>query len=782
MENPTAAKKSGSQYEFPEYTYTHPDEIITAVFEVIDSQKQSQKYVSPREVLDQMSLIIKPANRAEHIGALALLKTNKISHLTIVETIIQRLEDWRDINPSIDDWANQYGEMFLSKHLSGFSDWPTSQNSLLWRYFRINNMRGDEALRSFLRAIEANIDSLSARTILQFVGFASQFCQPTELSKLILWYSERLLNRIPDAEQDLWDLSDIPEDSGRAIVRIIYALMSDVDLRIRWRALHAFKTLVFIENDSSIIELILNEFDRYNEDCFRDPHFNFYWLAARLWLVIGLFRISGESPKLLESSAERIFSIATDNEFPHCLLQEFAKRTLMNLIDLGIGEFSKKQIEQVKSINSGRLDRVKLKPREYAGYDRMHHNQENRQFHFDSSDTLPYWYQGANRLFPEVDNETFLDIAENWIVEKWKISSNPWKWDDELRSHRFTERHYPMWRNDHGSLPTIERFSTHLEWHAMWCTMGQLLETSPLVDDSDENYWGTIEDLIQSNFLTNPPHLLADFHSAKPLQRNFWHAPSSEIDDWIEQIVEKDFMCEIINESYPEITVASNHEIISKEFNYLARIRSALVSPTTAASLARALQVAEDSWDYRLPDEQDNSEIAGTTFQLLGWLQHNDSIVELEQDDPLRYELGPPSASPGDIFTRTISLVIDKNSLGKWISTSKGNVIFAYKAWGDYRDREIERQINYDNQPLSNGWRLRINTESLESFLEQTGYDLILEVEITKRKVSNDRYKRYDKKESKSARYDRVYLLRRSGDIETSNGVVGAWAPHRETT
>jgi hypothetical protein len=72
-----------------------------------------------------------------------------------------------------------------------------------------------------------------------------------------------------------------------------------------------------------------------------------------------------------------------------------------------------------------------------------------------------------------------------------------------------------MNRNDHGSLPVGERFDNHLEWHAMWCAIGNLLQTTPLVKAEDS--YDTFEGRLARNGLSFPPFWLTDLRNPKPL-------------------------------------------------------------------------------------------------------------------------------------------------------------------------------------------------------------------------------------------------------------------------
>ena len=112
-----------------------------------------------------------------------------------------------------------------------------------------------------------------------------------------------------------------------------------------------------------------------------------------------------------------------------------------------------------------------------------------------------------------------------------------------------------------------------------------------------EGEYDTFEDWLSSHSLTAPPQWLSDLRGPKPLERRFWFNPPSNIDDWIEDVAEKDFLIELRLRNQI-ITVEAHYETRCRDFTLSAQVRSSLVSSDTAISLVRALQTVDDSWDY----------------------------------------------------------------------------------------------------------------------------------------------------------------------------------------
>ena len=117
--------------------------------------------------------------------------------------------------------------------------------------------------------------------------------EPSEAADLCCWYLRRLAERIAPAERD--QPTDVPTDTESAVARFLFAHMSDLDLRLRWKAAHAVRRLARNGEHGTLAKLV-SLYYRTEEQAFRGKGLPFYWIAARLWLVIALDRIAQEAP------------------------------------------------------------------------------------------------------------------------------------------------------------------------------------------------------------------------------------------------------------------------------------------------------------------------------------------------------------------------------------------------------------------------------------------------------------------------------------------------------
>jgi hypothetical protein len=391
------------------------------------------------------------------------------------------------------------------------------------------------------------------------------------------------------------------------------------------------------------------------------------------------------------------------------------------------------------------------------------------RFHFNSVDTLPYWYEPASEIFAQVSTNELAVAAERWILDRWKESAEVWRWADEPRKWRYPERDWHLWVNDHGSMPTIERHNTYLEWHAMCCAVGELLNTRHLALTESFDF-DRFENWLARYQLAYPPRWLADLRGPKPLEIRMWLPPTqTESATWLESAEDHDFLTEIGigGLGKDRVVVWADHETRSSELATTVSVRTALVQPETAGALLRALQTVEEPHRYGIPSSRNQLEIDEPPYRLLSWLDDFDSESGIDKADPLRSEIRGPSLQPGVRERAGLTQSVSTDGAVSWRPENMSEE-YLYEEWSD--GDTVRRSSNN----VSNGSRLWVSISTLRERVLSPGFDLLARVQVTRRR-GNREYQRENPKETTEVRYDRVYLLRRNGIIEGAEGRVGTW-------
>lgn len=770
--DPTAAENEShdplSSVDWDRCHFTTAADIRECVRHVLETARAQEAFVSVEAILTRIRQSVALRDRVDHLDALAALPTADLDSYHSAEAITEALREWQG-TAAVADWrANRLLGVIVDL-LPGFSRWIAYGQSNLSTLLGSSTIDSSAINAALLEGMERHIDELSAESIYGLLQTLAKHCKRADAAEVVTRYGMRLFHQIPAKDVPDWRVDDIPSIPSQSVARLFYALLGDVDVRIRWQAAHTVRCLARL-GAQDVLRHLMNCYERQPEVSFREPGEPTYWLASRLWLVIAFDRIASESPATLAQSAPHLLDIAMSEAFPHLLVRQFAKSAAMKLAAVGYLVLTPAQAAALVDANTSRLPRKRADRGPTDGFGHRHAPAEERRFHFDPIDTLPYWYSHARRVFADVSEEEFLDCAERWIVDSWGIADEDvWHWDQQPIRVRSDDYHHG---HSHGSRPIVERFNTYLEWHAMWCAAGELMRTRPLTASEDDD-WRTFEHWLRSEGLTMPPLWLADLRGQKPLELALWSAPTAP-DEWVTETADDRVRQVTGLDDDRGIVVASYHETRSRRFLETVRVETALVSPKTASALVRALQTVIDSSDYKIPWAGEDLEIRASPYRLIGWLSHQEASSGIDEHDPLgrnvhRLDRVP---SPETIDALRVDFYFDKSAL--WMSRDDQRTVLLYEAWADEPNDDRHDRGRYDETVRSNGWRLRIDRASLGYLLKRRRLDLIVEIEILRRNMGYE--SRYDdEEEAKERRFDRVLLFRSNGEVEAAEGRIGTW-------
>ena len=762
-------------YVWTRETLTDSSSLHDAVQNLWDRLRTEHPFYRVDAIFESARKSVSPADRAAHITALAGIEGHTFAGQAVA-AMLQAINEWRGF-PSIKGWCrtelpqvivDRFPEM--TRFLGYGEDNLTP--ALEWTGFAYTDVQ-----ELLLRALEHHGDALGAELIFRFAGkIGGKLSQP-EAAGLAGWYVGRLEERIPTEHRDQTAPdSALPRDVNEATARFLFAYLGDFDLRMRWRAAHAVRRLARTDGEATLTTLVA-EYHRREEPVFRGRDFEFYWLAARLWFVLAWDRVAGERPEVTASAGPRLLKIALDDSFPHLLVRSFARDACEKLVAAGHLSLTSEEASRLACVNETSLERVPTDScvRKTIGFghrDGFAYDHEVRRFKFDTTDTLPYWYAPMLESFVAVDGERFLREAERWIIDIWSYGGDLRGSHRNSRHNRFHGRDWMLSLNRHGAKPTIERRSTHLEWHAMWCAAGELLKTEPLVP-LDEHHWDDLSARITREKLAEPPLWSADLLVSTPLLIRNFQSDKSPLADWIHGVQEADHRDEILPSDSPRhIVVQGSCDRRTSDRMERVEVSSALVEPGTGRSLLRALQTMNDSWDYKLPDEgEERVEIDNPPYRFLGWLWRSEWDVGIDKNDPFRGHAFHIDGSPGLRVTNACALTRDTAGRPLWSNREAEQPMFVYEAWGT-ADRDNERCRASAGVA---GHRLLAHRKQLLDFLRDHKMNLILEVEVTRRERESRRPAGEEANEATEGRFARLYLLDGEGNLEIAEGRLGTW-------
>ena len=750
--------------------YQTSGEIEASLKAYLESARASGGYGSTDTFFDHILGIVSVGSRRLYLNALAELSSTETSDYEVAEAICKAVKTWHS-SPGVQDWCRQDLAGVIIARLPGFA--------------RNLHFRGSASLRILLQALQSSgrsvsdtlavaigkhVDELSVDILYDLIQCASEWIAPEDNGIALAQYTLRLVSRIPTEERDLISLEDLPIAQAEATARFLYALMSDCDVRIRWRVAHAVRALAQLGHSDTIDSLVAL-YPVQVENVYRMAGAPFYWLAARQWLIMTLDRIAEASPGTISRHGAQLLALATDDTFPHVVIRHFAREAVLKLRSKRMMKITPRDVRRLNRSISGGVPRERG-PRSYPEGKGLEEPKElERRFHFSSMDTIPYWYQPVIRTFADVTQNEFLNTAESWIVDRWKVQSDVSKWIKEPRQHRFSYPDSVRSTNDHGSMPTLERYATYLEWHAMCCTIGELMQTRPLIQMEDD--WYTLEGHSERWALTRPPFWLADLRCPKPLERKFWYRATGTEQTWPMPPVDTEFYSELGLglKGTDKIIVKAWHDTASLSYRCEIAVNSAFVDPKTSLSLLRALQTVKDRYDYRVPVFGDDLEIDDPPYRFLGWLVNSERDFGVDEQDPMRNTIRGNRPTPGKLAE--VELICEREATGHvtWRTPNQPNA-FEYETWSDRRNDQ--RDERYTSEIESEGYRLWASAREISKRLVSLKLDLLVEITITRDRGYSD-YRQYEQDKEKRIQATKVLLLRSDGTLESVEGRLGTW-------
>ncbi|ARU26067.1 hypothetical protein [Cellvibrio sp. PSBB006] len=692
------------------------------------------------------------------------------------EAMLEILSHWTSY-PPVTEWMRTQFPFYIAGSLPHLFRWNYSETDTLDEVLKLTGLSAAEQANVLLSGIEQHRSRISADLLYTLTGMIAARTPDEDRAGLFDALLLRVESRTSHSPRVHLIGITPPQDIIDSVARCLFGAMGDMDRRVRWRASHS--ALILMRGNDPAWDRLVACLAKTEEPVFAGAPF--YHYAAREQLLIVLLRAAAESALDVARYAPLVLeTIRTDS---HVIIRELGRSVLMALEEAKVWLPSEEDYIFVEQLNRSQLDPIE--PENSNWLSKRQDRSEQRKYHFDSTDAIPYWYYPISRLFG-MGMDDFLDRLETWVHDKWGYGETATHWDQEPRLDRLNGQHEYTSRR-HGSLSTIERLSHYVEWQAMMCAVGELIAEVPLTTSVDEVN-AALDEWIDRNLPTISPHWLSDLRTAPPLESRFWGIDPIDLSEqydkvedrevqtlaWSKTLVPADFDLEI--NGVNELVVAADFEVRWNHAIHSVQVHSALVSPSTAKALAQALANTRDRWDFALPNGSYGHDIDIPGFQLEPWLHEIARETKADDFDVRRGAVFGIPVKPIEV-TENEERVFNV-TCSSWKSTSDEYKI-NFSQWGS------------DNSTNGYGWRATSDQAFIANLLRKKNRSLILLVEISRKLKDEDVYNNRPKwllyvfdANGVLTRYERErrslgrVLVRREG-IEDSVDTLGRWMLHR---
>ena len=622
--------------------------------ELLETVDPFERYRLLGDALKSARDAVVPRHRRTHLDALAGLIIPRYDD-KVVGGLLEAIDGWQK-SPAVQGWCRDTLPDIIVKWFPVMTRYIVSADNSLTRALSFTRRSDADCAAIMLDGIQRHVNVLGSERILRLAAIVGRTLSAADAAGLVDWYVGRIVDRLPAEHRDDDAYSDTPQSVDEAIARFLFAYMGDCDVRNRWRAGHGARRLARL-GDEAPLHALVETYGRREDRAFRAGGVPFYWLGANLWFALTWDRIAFERPKIAGIAGQTLFCIATNQALPHLILRSIARDGCSKLLAAGQLSLESAEHDRLRTVNESPFPVATVTSSELMR--RRGFGRGNR-FKFDETDTLRYWYDDVCRSFAGVDGHRFIEEAERWIVDVWGYSEDDARREEGRNVRERLDQNWALTTNGHGSRPTMERFSTYLEWHAMWCAAGELAKTEPLADSTKDYFVGDLAACIVREKLTEPPLWSADLRGPWPLQARYWRAwpkATSRV-EWIEGVREPNLRDEVFPQDAPDYVVVDGSTLRRfADRKEQTSVTTALVAPGKARTLLRALQTMDDSWDYGLPADGDClHEIDEPPFRLLGWLDRRAGDGRIDEKDPFRSDPLRVVNLPGPVVVNACGL------------------------------------------------------------------------------------------------------------------------------
>jgi hypothetical protein len=622
------------------------------------------------------------AERPKYAQIIARLETldiyTKLHELNVCK------KEWGRSSAAIEEVFRDIGVPLIEIHADDFVDYDYLYGSKLKEIAALSGVPMS-ILTLKLIMIFASPDLHLPASV--WVGLAAIICEKTKkgegqsaLRRLLNSSSAKLASTVVDG---MWKEGLYPKGGETEIAAgLVWLKLGSPSAAYRWRAAHSIRCFARF-GKWEVIDAVIGRFHAVDAHPYQAPELPFYFLHARLWLLIAIARVSMDYPQNVAKYANVLKAIALDNSSPHVLLRHFAMQALLACASSGSIVLSEDDLKTLKKVNES-----------------LYPKKQTKEYSPDS------FYQERPTSIPEPVPEFHLDydfdkyavtsVSDMFDRSRWetKDAITAWvrKYDPHITSMYETGGRFVHQR--YGMSARLHLYGQQLGWHALHLVAGEFLAKYPVVQRpyDDDDPW---RDWLRRALLTRNDGLwLADGVDRPPVdaQVNLYEKGEKGL----VLTGDKAKLLSLLNiESSisDELVVAGDWRSAD---GIGIHIMSALVPPQHAKKLAPELS-QKDPFHAWLPffegyDSGDEYSRSGKE-PYIPWIVWPSVEARLDETDPL----GVTSAVRRFYFTKTVNAIRSLRPLDPFRRTwadPAGIVAVRSEAWGRNPSHDEEESIS----------------------------------------------------------------------------------------
>jgi len=320
-----------------------------------------------------------------------------------------------------------------------------------------------------------------------WLAFANFICPEADegqgqlaLTRLLSGDSARISENVTDGP---WKAGFYPADNFTEIAAgLIWRVLGSPHAVDRWRAAHCIRRFAKFGR-WDIVDTVVAAFGTKTAEPFQAPELVFYYLHARLWLLITLARAAIDHPDQVARYKDLLLAVIMKKDEPHVIMRHFAAKALVACIDRGELMLDAATLKIVRNADKSPHPRLREKVRNGGGF-----------------------YQGRPKSVPELSFRFHLehDFNKHDVDNLSRVfGKGCWEVDDMMSSivqkidasmtHMYEDGgRESRGQNSHRITSRFHGYGQQLGWHALFIAAGKLLAAHPVTDDwwYEDDPWG----------------------------------------------------------------------------------------------------------------------------------------------------------------------------------------------------------------------------------------------------------------------------------------------------
>ena len=253
----------------------------------------------------------------------------------------------------------------------------------------------------------------------------------------------------------------------------VWQLLGSPRASDRWQAAHSVRRFAQLGR-WEIIDALARKLPSMDSKAFGAPELPFYYLHARLWLLMALARIALDSPEEIAKHHEPLMKIALGHSQPHVVIRHFAAQAVLACDKAGVLSLSEKQRKDLRTVNDSPFPHRDDGEGRYGYADFYNPRPDDAP---DSGDRFNLEYD-----FDKYDVRGLADVfaQPGWAVRDL-IMDGARRLDPSVTGmYDKAGREMPYRR---GGASSFHVYGQYLAWHALRFVAARLLSQNPVTEN-----------------------------------------------------------------------------------------------------------------------------------------------------------------------------------------------------------------------------------------------------------------------------------------------------------